>query len=264
MKWGADMLVEERRRALLEFLQENEVGQLSELADRMGVSFSTVRRDLDTLAQQGYVRRIRGGALYVKPSDVEPPWGLRWLERATEKKLIAAAAAQLVLDDEVVFLDAGSSSLYLAKELRGSRRIMVVTNSLPVMCELGCDDAIGLVALGGEFYHREKYFRGPHLEQELEQMRMDKLFLGIVSIEAERGLSEVHQSEIPLKKAIMKASRQRIVLAHGDKVGRASHFHLCPVSEIDMLVTDATADPAELERLERAGVKVLVAGVEAT
>ena len=135
-----------------------------------------------------------------------------------------------------------------------------MTNSLPVMWELGRDTAINLVAIGGELFHREGYFRGPALQPVLRELRADKLFLGISSIEAEHGLSEVHLSEVPMKRAMIQASRQRVVLAHGSKVGRASHFHVCSVSEVDMLITDPSADPAAIEELQQAGLKVHVAG----
>ncbi len=254
------MPAEERLDALLQLLQKGGLGRLPQLAAHLNVSINTVRRDLDKLEQQGYVQRVRGGALYTKPAQRELPLDSRWQDHADEKKLIAAAAAQLIGEGEIVLLDAGSSNLYLAEQLHGLKRITVVTNSLPVMWELGKDVNIALVALGGELYHQESYFRGPLVEQALEQIRVDKLFLGICSIEAEYGLSEIHSAEIPLKKALIEASRQRIVLAHGAKVGRASYFRLCPVSEADILITDPSADAAELAKLERVGMKVLVAG----
>jgi len=260
LRGKAKMLAEERLDALLEVLKRSDVGQLSDLADRLGVSKSTVRRDLERLEQQGSVRRIRGGAVYVNVREADPPWDARWRECAAEKRTIAMAAAQMIGPGEMVFLDAGSSCLYLAEELHGAKGITVVTNSLPVMCELGNESGINLVALGGEYDREEKYFRGLRLEQELALMRLDKLFLGILSIDAKHGLSEGHLSEIAVKRVLLQASQQRIVLADSSKVGRASCFRLCSISDIDMVVTDAIADPAHLEKLEEAGVSVVVAG----
>ena len=254
------MRAEERLDVLLQLLQRNGVGQLAELASRLGVSVSTVRRDLDELVRQGYVQRIRGGAIYSSPIDFELPLDSRWQDHAGEKRLIAAAAVQLIEEGDMILLDTGSSNLYLADQMHGLQRITVVTNSLPVIWKLSKDTAINLVALGGELYHRESYFRGPPVEQVLGQMRVDKLFLGISSIEAEHGLSEAHFAEVPLKRAFIQASKQRIVLAHGSKIGRASFFHVCPVSEADLLITDPSADPAEIEKLEQAGIEVRVAG----
>ncbi len=256
------MRAEERLDHVLHILQQDGVGRLSDLATCLGVSVNTVRRDLDELEQQGHVQRIRGGAVYIKPTESEPPWDSRWQERADAKRLIAAAAAELIREGEIVLLDTGSSNLYLAERLRGLKGITVVTNSLPVMWEVSKNPDISLVALGGELYYKERYFRGPLVEQVLGQMRVDKLFLGISSIEAGYGLSEMHYAEVPLKKALIATSKQRIVLAHGAKVGRASHFRVCPISDADLLITDPSADPDEIKKLEDAGLDVLVAGKE--
>ncbi len=256
------MLPEQRFSLLVEILQENQIGYLADLAHRLGVSINTLRRDLKQLEEQGLVRRIRGGAFYTKQADVEAPLDVRWREHTQEKKWIAVAAADLIEPDEIALLDAGSANLYLAKELRGKKRVTVVTCSLPVMWELRDDFQINLVGLGGELYRQEKYFHGPQVDQALAQLRADKLFLGIVSIEAEHGLSELHLAEIPLKRAMMEAAHERIVLADGSKVGHSSFFHLCAVSDVDMLITDPSANPAEIAKLERAGLKVLVASGE--
>lgn len=256
------MLSEERLDALTEFLEQNTLGNLAELAHLLGVSVNTVRRDLDKLEQQGRVRRTRGGALYTKPTDLEPPWAIRWREHTHEKELIAAAAARLIHQDETILLDSGSTTLYLAKQLCRAQRITVVTASLPVMWKLGDNPNINLVALGGEYYHRERYFHGPSCERELEQLRADKLFLGISSIEGGHGLSEVHYTEVPLKQAMMRISREHIILCDGSKVGRTSPFRLCAVSDADLLVTDSSAAPAALEELRQAGLKVLVADAD--
>ncbi len=256
------MLSEQRFRVLVQILQENGIGHGVDLARRLGVSVNTVRRDLKRLEQQGLVRCIRGGAIYTRQADVDAPLGVRWREHIQEKKLIAAVAADLIGDGELVLLDTGSTNLYLAEALRGKKRITVVTCSLPVLWELRDDSHINLVALGGELYHQEKYFRGPRVDRELAQLRAGKLFLGIASIEAQHGLSERHLGEIPLKRAMMEAAHERIVLADGSKVGRSSFFHLCTVSDVNMLITDPTADPAEVAKLEEAGLQVLVASRE--
>jgi DeoR family fructose operon transcriptional repressor len=256
------MHAQERLDTILQLLQQSGVGHLSELADRLDVSVSTVRRDLDELEQQGYVQRIRGGAVYTSLLDTELPLDSRWQDHAEEKRLIAAAAIQLIDEGDMILLDTGSSNLYLADQLHSLKQVTVVTNSLPVMWKLSKSPSINLVALGGELYHRESYFRGPLVEQILGQVRADKLFLGISSIEAEHGLSEAHYAEVPLKKAFIQVSKRRIILAHGSKLGRASFFHVCPVSEADVLVTDPSADPAEIAKLEQAGLQVLVAGAD--
>ncbi|MEJ2554781.1 MAG: DeoR/GlpR family DNA-binding transcription regulator [Anaerolineae bacterium] len=254
------MLAEERLNKLINILQEDSVGRISELAEHLGVSSMTIRRDLDKLESKGLVRRIFGGAVIDRdPDSVESSLDARWLEHQQEKTLVGAAAARLIQDGDKVILDAGSTTLYLAKHLHGRRSITLVTHSLPVLWELTGDSTIDLVALGGEANHEQKYFYGPLTESALRQMRIDKVFLGIHGIQAEHGLSERTFTDIPLKRIFMDISRELIVLADSSKIGKASFFRLCDVSEVDKLVTDASADREEIRKLEQAGLEVIVA-----
>ena len=253
------MLAEERLNALLNFLEQHEVGRISELARQMGVSTMTIRRDLQKLEEQGQVRRIFGGAVLDRPSVSDPPLDARWLEHASEKMSIGEAAARLIQDGDTVILDAGSTTLCLARHLHNGRRITLVTNFLPIMWELSGEPTVHLVALGGEFDHQQKYFYGPLAEHALRQMRVDKLFLGIHGIEAEHGLSENTFTDIPLKRLCMSISRQTIVLADSSKIGVAAFFRVCPAPEAQVLITDQGANPEEIHALRQAGLKVILA-----
>ncbi len=255
------MLAGQRLEALLELLQESGVGRIAELAERLGVSTMTIRRDLNKLEAQGQVRRIFGGAVLERIVTREPSLEARELVREREKMAIGAAAAQLINEGDIVILDAGSSTLCLAKHLHGSKGLTIVTHSLPVMWELADESNISVVALGGELNHQQKYFHGPLAEYGLRQMRIDKVFLGIHGVHAQHGLSEITFTDIPLKRLFMRISRETIVLADSSKIGLASFFRLCPVSEVDVVVTDARADPDELARLQQVGVQVIVAEV---
>ncbi len=254
------MTAQPRLTALMDLLQQHGVGRITELADNLGVSTMTIRRDLAKLEAQGQVRRIFGGAVLERPLVTEPSLEVRGPLREQEKMLIGAAAAQLIREGDKVILDAGSSTLCLAKHLHGRRGITLVTHSLPLMWELADDTGISLVALGGEINHEQKYFHGPLAEYALRQMRIDKVFLGINGVQAEHGLGEITFADIPLKRLFMGISREIIVLADSSKIGQASFFRLCPVSEVHRIVTDARADRQEIARLERAGVQVIVAG----
>jgi DeoR family fructose operon transcriptional repressor len=254
------MFVEQRQAVLLGFLQQNGVGRITEMAEHLGVSTMTIRRDLEKLEAQGQVRRIFGGAVLERAPASEPPLEARGLVREQEKMLIGAAAAQLIQDGDMVILDAGSSTLCLAKHLHGSRGITLVTHSLPILWELADETNVSVVALGGELNHQQKYFHGPLAEYALRQMRIDRVFLGIHGVQAEHGLSEMTFTDIPLKRLFMSISREIIVLADSSKIGQASFFRLCPISEVDKIITDAGADAQEIARLEQAGVQVVVAG----
>jgi DeoR/GlpR family transcriptional regulator of sugar metabolism len=253
------MLAEARLNALLNFLEEHEVGRISELAHQLGVSPMTIRRDLQKLEDQKHVRRIFGGVVLDRTTAGDAPLDTRRQEQSPEKMAIGQAAARLIQDGDTVILDAGSTTLCLAKHLHNGCNITLVTNFLPIMWELSGEPSIHLVALGGEFNHHQQYFHGPLAENALRQMRIDKLFLGIHGIQADHGLSENAFTDIPLKRLFLGISRQTIVLADSSKVGRAAFFRVCPASDVDLVITDPGADPAEVDRLKQAGLRVILA-----
>lgn len=253
------MPAQDRLAAVLDVLQHNGVGRITDLAEQLGVSTMTIRRDLEKLEQQGLIRRIFGGAVLERGPVTEPPLASRKPEHEVEKMAIGAAAARLIQPGDKVILDAGSSTLCLAKHLHGIQDITLVTHSLPILWELADETGIQVVALGGEFNHQQKYYYGPLAEYALRQMRIDKVFLGIHGVQAEHGLSEMTFTDIPLKRLFMNISRQIIVLADSSKIGVASFFRLCPISEVHTIVTDVGANPAEVAKLEGIGVQVILA-----
>jgi DeoR family transcriptional regulator of aga operon len=176
------MLREERHRLIRKHIEEFEQATVSELSAMFDVSEATIRRDLEELDGRGWVRRAHGGAVRVERADQEPPLLDRLTEQAHEKQRIGRAAAGLIEDGDIVFLSSGTTVLEVAYHLRGKRNLTVMTNSLSVVNELATNatDAT-IIVLGGSLRPSEMSLIGHITDQNLRELRANKLIMGMRS-----------------------------------------------------------------------------------
>lgn len=249
------MLVGERRRRIVELLAADDRAEVNELAIRFGVSESTIRRDLQLLSESGIVERTRGGAL--PPSRFEPSFGEKSTENRAQKRMIARAAAELVEPGQTVFLDAGTTTLELARALRLRRDVTVASNSVPIAVELA--NRLGLILTGGSVKETTLALVGPLAERSIEQMHVDIAFIGINGVSSTAGLTTPTWEEAATKARMIHAARFAVVLADSTKLGLVTFAHVAGLDEVDLLVTDAGAPAGELQALRSAGLRVQVA-----
>jgi DeoR family transcriptional regulator, aga operon transcriptional repressor len=249
----------ERQERMLRFVEQRQRVTVADICDQFGVSVATARRDLEVLAERGSVRRVHGGALAIHRAPPELPALQRAGEQADEKRRIGQAAAALVADGETVFLSSGTTTLEVARSLRGQRRLTVITNSLLVLNELADAREITLVALGGLLRRSEMSFIGHITEQALAEVRADKVIIGIRAIDAEQGLTNDFLPETMTDRAIIRIAREVIVVADHSKCGRVSAAFVAPLSTMRTLVTDSGTPPEFVEALTAQGIRVLAA-----
>jgi DeoR/GlpR family transcriptional regulator of sugar metabolism len=229
-----------RRPELQALLAERGEVEIVDLAERFGVSEMTIRRDLEALEGEGAARRVRGGAIATVSRGYEPPLATRATANLAGKRAIAAAAAELVRDGETAILDVGTTTLELAKLLRGRRGITVVTPSLPVAMELANEPNIRVVVTGGIVRAGENSLVGAFAERPFAELNCDVLFLGVGGIHAERGLTEYNLEDARIKRSALAAARRSVVLADESKVGRVCLATVAPLEAADVLITDAS------------------------
>jgi DeoR/GlpR family transcriptional regulator of sugar metabolism len=248
----------ERQEQMLQFIQAHKRTTVDELMAHFGVSPATVRRDLDALEKQGKVRRFRGGAM-LGQAPPELPALQRAEEQAGEKARIGKAAAQLVADGDTIFLGSGTTVLEVAKNLHGRKNMTVITNSLMVVNELAYDEAIDTVLIGGMLRHSELSMIGHIAEQALQEVRANKVFMGIRAIDLKNGLTNDYLAETLTDRAILNIGAQIIILADHTKCGVVSTAFLAPLSAIDVLITDDKTDKHFTEALESLDIQVKIA-----
>jgi DeoR family transcriptional regulator, fructose operon transcriptional repressor len=251
------MIVEERRNRLLELVRLRGFASLPDLAQEMGFSESTVRRDLDYLEETGEAKRTHGGVLYTGPSPKVPHFDERQAMNWDKKRLIARAAAQLIEDGDTVLLDGGSTTYELARELVG-RTLQVVTNSLPVASLFTAADRADLVFVGGYVHARTGVTLGPYANQMLGDLNVRKAVLS-VSGATERGFFNSNLLLVETERVMMQVADEVIVVADSTKFGRSSLALLCELDRVQTLVVDHELNREWRECLKRAGIRLEIA-----
>jgi DeoR/GlpR family transcriptional regulator of sugar metabolism len=246
-----------RRSDILKLITTGEA-DVDVLASRLGVSASTIRRDLAVMSEQGMVTRTYGGAL---PGHRQPEHGLSQRERQNRpaKDAIARLAAALIADGDSVLLDAGSTVGALGRLLT-LRQLRVVTSNLPLVPVLAGVPSIELIVLAGTVRPLSMGVVGPLAELTLRRLTVDKVFLSADGIVAGRGLCEAHAEQTAVKELMMAQAAEVFVLADSSKLGRASQPFWAPMPSSWTLITDDDAAEGLLEPFRRhPGVRVLTA-----
>lgn len=175
------------------------------------------------------------------------------------KQAIGRAAARFVREGDTVILDGGVTTTYLARALRGRQGITVITNSLPVLAELGQEPGLTLVSTGGVVRQQGQSLTGPGAEASLQELRADKAFISATGLSLNFGLSNTNISEAGVKQAILRAAREVILLADHTKIGAESLVKVAPVESIHHLVTDAGISAHDRQALTYRGIEVTIA-----
>lgn len=234
-----------------------DAGQLSvaELAALTGASEMTIRRDLESLADQGVLERYRGGARSLLLRGEGPPYALRVHDATDVKQRIAAEVAKLVAEGESVVVDSGTTCEEVAKALRG-RRLTVMPLSLHVANALVGSAGLTLLMPGGQVQEGELTMHGPLAEASLAALRFDTAVLGCCGLDAKNGLTAYDLPDAAVKRAAMAASRRTIVVTDSSKFSVTALAFVAPVTALNAVVTDAGIPDAEADALTAAGATV--------
>lgn len=251
------MLSLDRQRRLLQLVRTNGYGNVVELADILGVSPSTVRRDLRHMDQRGLLARVHGGAS-VLDAVTEPLLVSRAAERSEQKRRIGQAAASRVSSGSTILITGGTTTEAMLPFLAGSERLTVLTNGLNIAYHLARYPEISVVVLGGVLRHDEMSLLGPIAEQVLAEFRVDVAFSSAFGICADDGMSGANVAEAGTDRRMLAAADSLILLADGSKFDRKGPVRLASVEQIDCVITDHTAPSESLKELSRRGVEVVV------
>ncbi len=230
---------------------------MAHLADSLGVSEATVRRDLQDLESRGLLNRIHGGATLDGISRTEPLFEDKQDSHPEAKEAIALAALSLIDDGDRIYLDGGSTVLALARLLDRKRHLIIVTNSLMAASELmGTEHR--LILVGGEFRSLSRTLIGPLTAPVINSLRVDKAFMGTIGFSAEEGITTTDPGEAFTKEQVMARAAEVILLADSSKLGIHSFARSGRPGDINVLITESGSDEF-CRALERFDVTVMVA-----
>ena len=244
----------DRLSRIVEQISTNGSVGVGDLAETLGVSAATVRRDLQLLEEQRLLARTHGGAV-AHGVLYELPLRYRSARRHEEKMRIAAAAAALVADGSSVGLTGGTTTTEVARRLADGRSCTVVTNSLSIAFELAVRPNLKLVVTGGVARGESYELVGPLAEATLEDINLDLALVGVDGISAS-GLTTHHEIEAHTNRALIGCARRVVVIADSSKIGQAAFARICGLDRVDELITDGLSGEAGREAIREAGVAV--------
>jgi DeoR/GlpR family transcriptional regulator of sugar metabolism len=248
------MLAETRRRQLLEFVSRRGFATLDELVRALGVSESTIRRDLESLDREGVVKRTHGGAVCSADARSLPALEDRSLSATREKRAIGRATAALLDDGDTVLLDGGTTTLEVARAIAG-RPLQVVTNSLPIATLLASSKETDLILIGGYVYPRTGVALGPLAIACMQEIRVRKAILGAGGIVPE-GIFNSNSILVETERQMMRCGQEVVIVADHGKFGRHALSRLCGLEEVNRVVVDGGLRDESRAFVEAAGVRI--------
>ncbi|MEU8461769.1 DeoR/GlpR family DNA-binding transcription regulator [Streptomyces sp. NPDC029003] len=246
----------DRHSVIAQAVRESGQVTVHDLVALTGASEMTIRRDLDVLAGQGVLERVRGGARTLLLRGEEPPFALRAREAVDAKRRIAAEVSSLIADGESVLLDSGTTCLEVARLLR-ERPVTVMPLSLQAIHVLSAPPGKAtLMVPGGLPRVAEGALTGPLTLASLAALRFDTAVIGCCGLSATEGLTAYDLDDAAVKKAGIASARRIVAATDGGKLGRTAYAHVGPATLLHTLVTDTTAPADEITALEGSGTVV--------
>ncbi|MFQ4148601.1 DeoR/GlpR family DNA-binding transcription regulator [Arthrobacter sp. LAPM80] len=233
------MLADTRRSEIVAAVARERVVRVSDLADLLGVSLVTVRRDIEALDDAGLVQKIHGGAKVPGGTGThEPGFELKSTQGTAEKRAIAQEAVQLVSDGMAIGLSAGTTTWSLAKELAGMKNLTVVTNSVRIADVFQTPGSrVSVILTGGERTPSDALV-GPIATQSVRSLHLDVLFLGVHGVDAQAGFTTPNLLEAEMDRALIAAARRVVVLADHSKWGTVGISTIAALEDVDEVISD--------------------------
>jgi DeoR/GlpR family transcriptional regulator of sugar metabolism len=250
----SNLLLDERHRFIRERLDAEGRVLATDLARDLGTSEDTIRRDLRELASRGHCRRVYGGALSVSPAS--GTMAERQTQDIDRKAALAREAVELVAAGQIVFLDAGSTNLAIARALPNEANMTVVTNAPAIALVLLGRMGFEVILVGGRMDVRAGAALGAQAVRDISGIAADICFLGACAVDAQLGVRAFGFEDTVFKRAVVKSSRVIVVAGTNDKLGTSAPFEVASTAEIDHLVVEHDASTEQLKHFEDVGICV--------
>ncbi len=234
------MLAEERRQEIVKLIDKLDTVHVKKISNKFNVTEETIRRDLAILEKKHLLKRIHGGAVSIYNSQEELSFDIRKEENVSAKKEIAAKAAKLIHTGDTIFLDASSTSMFLAKKLNQSHNITVITNSIRIVYELADNNNVNLISTGGILNLSTFSLVGPLANGSISKYYADKLFASCKGLDLKHGATDSYDLEIEVKKTMTKQARKVIIMADSSKFNQIGLTQFASLDQIEMIISDST------------------------
>lgn len=250
-----------RKKIILDILNAENKVEVTKLVDKLEVSEVTVRRDLSILEKQGLLAKTYGGAVKLEQTLLETIHKDKARKMSREKEAIGKYAAELVKRGDVIFLDTGTTTTQIAKNLKSRTNITVVTNSLLVLSELRASRNLNIILLGGNYRVGSFDLSGPLAERSIETFRADKAFLGTDGISTDGGVTSADIYTARVTELMCRLATEVIIVTDHTKIGKNSFSKYADIKDIHKLITNKNANEVYLEKIREMGVDVITVEV---
>ncbi|MDD4569361.1 MAG: DeoR/GlpR family DNA-binding transcription regulator [Tepidanaerobacteraceae bacterium] len=253
------MFAFERQEQILKYINKEKKASVKNLSKRFKVSEVTIRRDLEELTNKGLIIKIHGGALTINNNfSSEIPYKRKFSLNVDAKKKIGKAAAEIIEENDVVIFDAGSTTVEVATHLCDVKNVTAITNDINIAMALSHNPNISLIVTGGMLQKSVYTLAGPAAQDFLSTVHVNKTFLGADAICIDYGITNRTMLEIPIKKAMINAADEVIVVADYSKLNKKVFAHVCDLKQIDKIVIDKI-DPDTEKAFEELGIQLIIA-----
>lgn len=252
------MMAEERRTQILQTVRSAGRVRVNELANRFSTSAVTIRNDLNELHQRGLVLRSHGGAVLPDTILHESPVHERLKAHSDEKRRIGAMAATLINDGETIILDSGTTTLEIARQIKKKQGLQIITNGVNIAAELLDARDAEVFIVGGTVRGESASISGRFTEEMFDQFSADKLFLSGAGCDLDFGVSGANLEETMVNRAMLRISREIILVADASKFSKRSMTRIAPFSEIDTVISDMSLDEEIQEKLRLLGCNLIL------
>jgi DeoR family transcriptional regulator, fructose operon transcriptional repressor len=255
------MIPQQRKQVITDLVRKNKAVKVTDLSERLHISDVTIRRDLKELEDAGILTRTHGGAIRRTNTAFEPQISILETEHVPEKTAIAKEAYKLINENDAIILDSSSTAARLAEFIiEGDKKnITVVTNSFKTAFALIGSDNVELIHIGGQVRVNIYSSIGTIAENALKNLRVDKAFIGINGIDFGIGLTTQNLYESQIKRVMMESSNQVYILADNSKFNQTFLSIVCPIEEVDFIITDNKVSDETVEKTLEQDVEIIIA-----
>jgi len=253
-----NFFAEERKQMIVETVNKNIKTTVAELCEKFSVSPATVRNDLRELEEAGLLKRTHGGAICNNRANFEPNAYQKEVERIEQKRAIAEVAAAYVNEGDTIALDTGTTTFELAKLLVSYKNLTVVTNDLQIAAYLERNANASIIMAGGAVRRNFHCTAGQKALDTLDDLNVDKAFVGANGVSIERGLSTPNIDTANVKSALINISEETYLLTDSTKFNKNSFVKFAGLEEIHVVITDDGIDGETLESIRALGITVEV------
>ena len=251
--------ISERHQFILDYLKSNSYARVVDLAEQLGVSTVTIRKDLRFLESRKLLHRTHGSASPSRSNVVDLPVQEKSELNVDKKNAIAKAACDLISEGDSILLTSGSTIETFAKMLRPKGRLNVVTPSIRVGIYLSEKENVDIMMLGGKLVVKSLSVRDSYTEEGLKYIRCNKTFFSCDGFDIDGGVTTAFVAEAKVTDSMLDIASEVILLADSTKLGKSGFGKICDMSRVDVLITDEGLPQSVVDKFEDEGVKVIIA-----